>query len=96
MLLYFYALISNLLFDIIFGIRLIFKMSELRKIIDQNLENIIEELKNMKIMNFIKSRSHYFFTFIINTINILFLIIFILIYTDLISLDNRKAYLLYR
>ena len=89
-----YTLISNIVFDIIKSFEISFKIIQLKKIKTEQLSNLIEELKEIDIMNFIKPQIHYNFIVIINVINIIILIFSVLIYTNFISMEIHKIYLL--
>ena len=91
---FFYTLISNTVFDIIKSFEISFKIIQLKKIKTDQLPNLIEELKEIDIMNFIKPHMHYNFIIIINVINIILLIFSVLIYTNFISMKDHNFYLL--
>jgi hypothetical protein len=91
----FYTIINNCVYDVIKGFEISHKIIQLKKIETQDLSQLIEELKEINIMNINKSKVHYNFIIIINVINIILLICLILIYTNFISLENFTFILLY-
>ena len=98
LLLYFYAIINNLVFDIIKSIEISYKLIKFNKIKDKNLPDVIEKFKKINIMNYVNLNKHYYFEIIINIINFILVGFFIVIYTNIdiqnnfFSLKNHNIY----
>ena len=88
LILYFYTIINNLIYDVIKSVDISYKIIKFKKINDNNLQNLIEKLKEIDIMNFININKHCYFSIIINVINFILVGFYIIIYNN-INIQNE-------
>ena len=83
LLLFFYSIINNSIFDIIESYNIILKIVKFKKVNNrEDLQEITEKFSEIDIMNN-KENKHHYFIIIINTINLLLVSFFIIIYSNI-------------
>ena len=98
--LFFYSVINNSIFDIIKCVQLSYKIIKFQKISNNDNDTLIEKLKEINVMGIIKPKVHQYYLMAFNSVNIISIIIFIIIYTDIniqndfLSVNNYKVYLI--
>ena len=98
--LFFYSVINNSIFDIIKCVQLSYKIIKFQKIGNNDNDSLIEKLKEINVMGIIKPKLHQYYLMAFNSVNIISIIIFIIIYTDIniqndfLSVNNYKVYLI--
>ena len=98
--LFFYSVINNSIFDIIKCVQLSYKIIKFQKISNNDNDTLIEKLKEINVMGIIKPKLHQYYLMAFNSVNIISIIIFIIIYTDIniqndfLSVNNYKVYLI--
>ena len=77
------SIISSLFFDTITAIQLSLKMVKIKKIVEKDFLALSDKFKNINIVNILKIEYTYKYYIIFGVINIIYLILFFLAYTDL-------------
>ena len=84
LLLFFYSIINNSIFDIKESYNIISKIVKFKHVNKtEDIQEITEKFIKIDLMNDNKENSHHFFTIIINIINLLLISFFIVIYTNI-------------
>ena len=88
LLLLFYTIANNSIFDIIKSINISYKLFKFIGIKDKDPSAIFDKFKEIDLMNIITPNKHIISIIIMNIINFMLVAIFILIYTNINILDN--------
>ena len=100
LILYFYTITNNLIYDLIKSVDILHKIIKFKKINKNNLPHIIGKLKEIDIMGFFNINKHCYFLIVINFTNFILVGFYIIIYTNFdlqnnfFSIKDHSIYLM--